>query len=219
MTLTIRDATQALADTLIPPWLAKPVVERWRCRRCRSIYERDQCPTRYGLIECGPCMYSAQMVDQLEKLTVSHELRIDGMREGVDLMWPPSLFPNGPQMCCNGIECGCQGLPAELPLIYGASRLTLTGTDSPLHPDWVRGLRDQCAAAGVEFVFESWGEWLPLSHWPQDMSYPPSEHGPQGLVAATDLNGTKQGVVSVYRVGRSRSGRTLDGRTHEGGRG
>ncbi len=32
----------------------------------------------------------------------------------------------------------------------------------PPHPDWVRGLRDQCLAAGVPFFFKQWGEWAPL---------------------------------------------------------
>lgn len=27
----------------------------------------------------------------------------------------------------------------------------------PMHPDWVRSLRDQCAAAGVPFFFKQWG--------------------------------------------------------------
>jgi protein gp37 len=31
----------------------------------------------------------------------------------------------------------------------------------PMHPDWARGLRDQCAAAGVPFLFKQWGEWGP----------------------------------------------------------
>jgi protein gp37 len=30
----------------------------------------------------------------------------------------------------------------------------------PMHPDWVRGLRDQAAAAGVPFLFKQWGEWI-----------------------------------------------------------
>lgn len=42
----------------------------------------------------------------------------------------------------------------------------------PLHPDWVRSLRDQCQAAGVPFFFKSWGdkgEWeeLACGHWYQ----------------------------------------------------
>ncbi|HYO72585.1 MAG TPA: DUF5131 family protein, partial [Archangium sp.] len=27
----------------------------------------------------------------------------------------------------------------------------------PMHPEWVRGLRDQCHAAGVPFFFKQWG--------------------------------------------------------------
>jgi protein gp37 len=27
----------------------------------------------------------------------------------------------------------------------------------PMHPDWVRSLRDQCRAAGVDFFFKQWG--------------------------------------------------------------
>lgn len=29
----------------------------------------------------------------------------------------------------------------------------------PMHPDWVRSLRDQCQGAGVPFFFKQWGEW------------------------------------------------------------
>jgi len=28
----------------------------------------------------------------------------------------------------------------------------------PLHPDWVRSVRDQCAAAGADFFFKGWGD-------------------------------------------------------------
>ena len=31
----------------------------------------------------------------------------------------------------------------------------------PMHPDWVRDLRDQCLEAGVAFTFKQWGEWAP----------------------------------------------------------
>tara|TARA_R110002074_G_scaffold253081_3_gene425088 strand:- start:8141 stop:9175 length:1035 start_codon:yes stop_codon:yes gene_type:complete len=31
----------------------------------------------------------------------------------------------------------------------------------PMHPDWARDLRDQCAAAEVPFFFKQWGAWLP----------------------------------------------------------
>lgn len=33
----------------------------------------------------------------------------------------------------------------------------------PMHPDWARGLRNQCSAAGVPFLFKQHGEWAPGS--------------------------------------------------------
>jgi protein gp37 len=31
----------------------------------------------------------------------------------------------------------------------------------PMHLEWARSLRDQCRAAGVDFFFKQWGEWVP----------------------------------------------------------
>ena len=31
----------------------------------------------------------------------------------------------------------------------------------PMHPDWARQIRDQCASAGVAFFFKQWGSWCP----------------------------------------------------------
>jgi len=42
-----------------------------------------------------------------------------------------------------------------------------SGKDArPMHPDWPRSLRDQCASAGTSFFFKQWGEWLPDSQNP-----------------------------------------------------
>lgn len=64
----------------------------------------------------------------------------------------------------------------------------------PMNQDWARGLRDQCAAAGIPFLFKQWGEWLPDS---QNPKIP----GPSGATQAT-------------RVGKHSAGRTLDGTLH-----
>ena len=29
----------------------------------------------------------------------------------------------------------------------------------PMHPEWARSLRDQCASVGAPFFFKQWGEW------------------------------------------------------------
>jgi protein gp37 len=52
----------------------------------------------------------------------------------------------------------------------------------PMHPDWVRSLRDQCQAAGTAFFFKQWGEWRPGM-----IDYP-------------------------WKVGKKKAGRLLDGR-------
>ncbi|MBY0430173.1 MAG: phage Gp37/Gp68 family protein, partial [Rhodospirillales bacterium] len=59
--------------------------------------------------------------------------------------------------------------PLTLPLLHPPhARLdwVIVGGESgpkarPMHPDWARSLRDQCADAGVPFLFKQWGEWLP----------------------------------------------------------
>ncbi len=53
----------------------------------------------------------------------------------------------------------------------------------PMHPDWARTVRDQCAAAGVPFLFKQWGEWVPRG--PESMGYPLVEGVPR--VRLTDL--------------------------------
>lgn len=104
----------------------------------------------------------------------------------------------------------------------------------PMHPDWARGLRDQCQTAGVPFFFKQWGEWLPVVE----------QYGDDDLMDKLDFEahticlgnrGTMfsedRGLERVYwcgyqpdpgqnpwfleRVGKKAAGRELDGRTWE----
>jgi protein gp37 len=78
----------------------------------------------------------------------------------------------------------------------------------PMDPQWVRRLRDQCAEAGVAFMFKQWGGWAPESVVRQQVI---------GL-DATSINNAQYEVLNggerVYRVGKHRAGRMLDGREH-----
>lgn len=65
-----------------------------------------------------------------------------------------------------------------------------------MHPDWVRSLRDQCAAAGVPFFFKQWGEWAP---------YDRSAYASSKLASPNSLDNPMQ------RFGKARAGRLLDG--------
>jgi len=86
----------------------------------------------------------------------------------------------------------------------------------PMHPDWARDLSDQCAAAGVPFLFKQWGEWVPRG--PESMGYPLVDGVPR--IRLTDLgeNGSDLGAEGdnhtwMQRAGKKVSGRLLDGRT------
>jgi len=70
----------------------------------------------------------------------------------------------------------------------------------PLHPDWVRTLRDQCQAADVAFFFKQWGEFAPCCHFP-GLKKP----GP-----VVSIDGQDHGMMT--RVGRKDAGQLLDGR-------
>lgn len=81
----------------------------------------------------------------------------------------------------------------------------------PMHPDWARSLRDQCAAAGVPFHFKQWGEWKPFLGWRD------------GVTRYADASGSYD-ARSIYRfedgahlvrVGKKAAGRLLDGVQHD----
>lgn len=88
-------------------------------------------------------------------------LSCEPLLEKVDLMWPESLFPDGPQRCCSGYQCGCHGQPAEPPILYGIDWVIAGGESGPnarpMAPDWAHSLRDQCKAANVPFFMKQMG--------------------------------------------------------------
>ena len=90
----------------------------------------------------------------------------------------------------------------------------------PMHPDWPRGLRDQCQAAGVPFFFKQWGEWEPIGPL-----YHPTEsqedrqadqYGqrkiiyPNGIFCDPCFQ-PRPDAYLVERVGKKRAGCLLDG--------
>jgi protein gp37 len=70
----------------------------------------------------------------------------------------------------------------------------------PMHPDWARGLRDQCQAAGVPFFFKGWGEW--------------SRDCMHDSKTCRFVKRPEPGKLGcMFRCGKKRAGRLLDGRT------
>ncbi|MGS5046042.1 MULTISPECIES: DUF5131 family protein [unclassified Mameliella] len=87
----------------------------------------------------------------------------------------------------------------------------------PSNPAWFRDLRDQCAAADVPFHFKQWGEWHPGDGMGDDIDGSAfgcfDDAGRWVHPVQQDFAATRQ---TMFRIGKSRAGRTLDGVTHDG---
>jgi protein gp37 len=97
----------------------------------------------------------------------------------------------------------------------------------PMHPDWVRHLRDSCADAGIPFHFKQWGAWLPWE--PDRLPYFRSQRGQlidrhalpdfqdADLKGWTDACLYEGEDICVHElVGKTAAGRRLDGVEHNG---
>jgi len=69
----------------------------------------------------------------------------------------------------------------------------------PMHPDWARSLRDQCAARGTAFFFKQWGEWA---------------GAPEIIDAGGQSFHQFPDGVWMQRIGKGVAGRMLDGVEH-----
>ena len=107
---------------------------------------------------------------------------------------------------------GCGYTPRDMGIITDHSLCTnptpildqiITGGESgpkarPMHPQWARDIRDQCVSAGVPYFHKQNGEFVSVS----EVEGPGRHH-------------TFDDGSTVRRVGKTRAGRTLDGRTWE----
>lgn len=99
--------------------------------------------------------------------------------------------------------------------------VVLGGGPEPLHPEWVRDVRDQCAAVGVPFHFKQWGSWQNGSSRDgrNEIMLNDGRHGKTYIDLGTEnINSTKWALLKptmMSRVGRRAAGRILDGRTHD----
>ena len=71
----------------------------------------------------------------------------------------------------------------------------------PIHPGWVRSLRDQCEGVGAPFFFKQWGEWHPNWH---EMKRPDLDYNQKHTLLDDG--------IAMCRVGKKKAGRELDGK-------
>lgn len=103
--------------------------------------------------------------------------------------------------------------------IYNHLNWVIAGGESgpgarPMHPDWVRSLRDQCVAADVPFFFKQWGAWGMPTHFKNGKSF---RKELETSLDCSGINGNKahtfkDGIV-MERCGKKKAGNLLDGRT------
>lgn len=86
-------------------------------------------------------------------------------------------------------------------IVGGESGQTGQRPPQPMHPAWVRTLRDQCTRNGAAFFFKQWGEWMPAAEAHNAGFVGSSVHHPWG-----------ECHPAMTKVGKQRAGRMLDGR-------
>ena len=114
------------------------------------------------------------------------------------------------------------------PLLGPLPSLGLTGIDwvivggesgpgaRPMHPDWVRDIRDRCVAAGVPFFFKQWGQFAPEANHPGSYAGAVKGghvgfNGEWGSPTAR-IWGTNHPPEFMVGLGKKAAGRELDGR-------
>ncbi|MHB8842810.1 MAG: DUF5131 family protein [Candidatus Aquicultor sp.] len=166
--------------------------------------------------ECRNQTEVDEQVPGMHELDVPfRELRLIGMEGPVDLtrLTVPRVYGTYLLDALTGLGRTHRGEPFSEDEGH-LNRVTISGGDTPLHPAWIRSIRDQCQAAGVEFVFESWGEFGPCELYPIGS-------GPLSVITSAGRHLTGKGVLDdpddagaeiIARVGRDKTGRMLDGR-------
>jgi protein gp37 len=119
----------------------------------------------------------------------------------VDLLTPSSKLP---------LRTAIPGEP--LPPIPSIDWIIVGGESGagektrPTHPKWVTSIREYCEQMRVAFFFKQWGDWQPLK---QGSAYLHGFHEARVL-----SNGPGPTGWPIYRVGKAKAGRLLDGREH-----
>lgn len=130
-------------------WIGTSIEDQQRAdERIPALLE---IPARIRFLSCEPLLGAVELRHHLLTPIIGckHKDPNDGCCLNPKAMTPEChvdacLLPEAKQMI-HWVICGGESGPQA----------------RPMHPAWARSLRDQCAQAGVPFLFKQWGEWLP----------------------------------------------------------
>jgi protein gp37 len=164
-------------------------------------------PARVRFLSCEPLLGPVDL-----DMILTPEMGIHALSGIFSDGCGPSGFSEGPGI--DWVICGGESGPGA----------------RPMHPDWARSLRDQCArdnvfsSDSVPFFFKQWGEWAPVE-LTEDAAYPlegcsdPAAHdGRQDCQFLVDGRWVEWPLVETFptigarKVGKKNAGRLLDGR-------
>ncbi|MDB5415071.1 MAG: hypothetical protein JWR10_3406 [Rubritepida sp.] len=206
--LLLTKRPQNIAKMLPEPWLLTPMRNVWlgttvenQAEASRRIPQLLAVPAAKRFLSCEP---------MLEPVDLSR-CGIHYTGSGPLHLWKTDLPGDGgwrrqsgqPKPEIDWVICGGESGPHA----------------RPMNPKWARSLRDQCAAAGVPFLFKQWGEWVHAhprpSETPGRFALAPREwDGPITQIDHYPRQFTSFGSSVLEHVGKKAAGRLLDGVEH-----
>lgn len=197
-----------------------------------SVEDQKRADERIDDLEATPAAVRFLSIEpMLGRIDLSRWLVCPNALDGLSM--DPST---GAYECCT--NCDWTG-------VIGSIDWVIVGGESgpaarPMHPDWARCLRDQCAAAGVPFFFKQWGEWAPVCEMTEEQTDACYHPAPINRPDASRRLRRKQCVLhadghrfdgeamfrppafeqgrramTMFAIGKKRAGRLLDGVTHD----
>jgi protein gp37 len=95
----------------------------------------------------------------------------------------------------------------------------------PMHPQWVRGLRDACQVGDISFFFKQWGQWAECEQrgGVHAITMVGNRQRPTKIIYAdgrsfdynSNWDGSDDSVAMERFADKEETGNTLDGRKHE----
>lgn len=181
--------------------------------------------------------FDANVPELLDTPAAVRFVSMEPMLEAIDILYPETVWPDGPEMCCNGHECGCHGQPVDPPMIMnddmsgvridwiivGGESGTRKQKVRPMNAAWVLAIRNACRSWGIAFFFKQWGEYLTFAADSKCLRFDGQEY--MARVDGKTYNrddiqfwshdgNYEPGAAWAVRVGTKKAGRLLEGVEH-----